>query len=309
MSTTSSSTAAAVGSPEGHVGSTDAARSLDPAARPAAVAVAPRRRAKGLRHRIGGRFEPLAGVARPEPIRRLSIVMPMFNELATAQEAIRRVLKVDIGDVERELIIVESNSTDGTREIVESFRGEPGVTIVLEDRPSGKGHAVRTGLRCVTGDVILIQDGDLEYDVDDYPSLLQPLADGRAAFVLGTRHVKGKPMRDFTEANALSRVLNAAHWIFATMINVLYGTHMTDPFTMYKVFRTECTDGLRFSANRFDFDWELVTKLIRAGFEPLEVPVEYHSRDFQHGKKVRMFRDPLTWMAALVRYRIEPLYR
>ncbi|MEZ5266693.1 MAG: glycosyltransferase [Acidimicrobiales bacterium] len=107
----------------------------------------------------------------------------------------RRVLKVDIGDVERELIIVESNSTDGTREIVESFRGEPGVTIVLEDRPSGKGHAVRTGLRCVTGDVILIQDGDLEYDVDDYPRCCSRWPTGGPRSCSAPATSKGKPMR------------------------------------------------------------------------------------------------------------------
>lgn len=268
-----------------------------------------RRRAPGLRHRIGGRFEAPAGVTRAEPLQRLSIVMPMFNEIATAEEAIKRVLKVDIGHIAKELIIVESNSTDGTREVVEGFRHEDGVTVILEDQPKGKGHAVRTGLAAVTGEVILIQDGDLEYEVEDYPALLEPITAGHAAFVLGTRHVKGKPMRDFTSATTLSRILNLAHVLFAGMINTVYGTRMTDPFTMYKVFRRECIDGLTFSANRFDFDWELVTKLVRAGYEPLEVPVDYQSRDFEHGKKVRMFRDPVSWIAALVRYRIEPIYR
>jgi glycosyltransferase involved in cell wall biosynthesis len=250
----------------------------------------------------------VAGVVRSQPIDVLSIIMPVYNEVGTVGEAIERVLEVELPGVRKQIIIVESNSTDGTRAVVEAVADEVDVMVIRQDRPRGKGHAVRAGLDEAKGEVVLIQDGDLEYSVEDYPALLEPIVAGEAAFVLGTRHVRGRPMREFAEARATSVVMNTAHWVFATLINLVYGTTMRDPFTMYKVFRTECIDGLRFSANRFDFDWELVSKLVRAGYDPVEVPVTYHSRDFHSGKKVRLFRDPGTWLVALVRYRFERLY-
>jgi glycosyltransferase involved in cell wall biosynthesis len=233
----------------------------------------------------------------------LSIVLPIFNEAATVVEVIDRVLAFDLPGIHKQLIIVESNSTDGTRALVLPFAGDPRVQLILQDLPKGKGHAVRAGLQAATGDVILIQDGDLEYRVEDYPALLKPLQDATADFVLGSRHVKGQAMRQFQRSH-VSRLLNTAHWIFATLFNVVYGTRLRDPFTMYKVFRRPCIDGLSFVSDRFDFDWELVAKLVRRGYKPVEVPVSYESRDFASGKKVRLFRDPMTWLWALVRFRV-----
>ena len=105
----------------------------------------------------------------------------------------------------------------------------------------------------------------------------------------------------------VAAIVNAAHWVFTWLFNVTYGTKLRDPFTMYKVFRTECIDGVEFVADRFDFDWELVAKLVRLGYEPLEIPVEYNARGFDGGKKVRFFRDPPTWVAACLRFRFCPL--
>ena len=114
-------------------------------------------------------------------------------------------------------------------------------------------------------------------------------------------------MRQFKESRRTGAVLNAAHWIFTGLFDAVYFVQLRDPFTMYKVFRRECIDQLAFVSDRFDFDWELVAKLIRSGHVPVEVPVTYESRDFKSGKKVRLFRDPLTWVVALVRFRFAPL--
>ena len=243
------------------------------------------------------------------PATTLSVVLPVYNEAKTIATVLDAVLNVQLDNIGLQLVIVESNSTDGTRAVVQLYEGDPRVTVVLQDHARGKGAAVREGFEHATGDIILIQDGDLEYRVSDYPLLLAPILSGEASFVLGSRHVRGRPMRDFASARATSRVLNVAHWGFTFLFNTVYRVKLRDPFTMYKVFRRECIEGVEFESNRFDFDWELVAKLIRLGYKPLEVPVWYHSRDFDSGKKVRMIRDPLTWIVALVKFRIKPARR
>ena len=241
--------------------------------------------------------------------RTCSIIVPVYNEKDTFPQLMRRLLdkRLDHLGLEREIILVESNSTDGTRELVAGFAGTPGVRIIWEDTPRGKGHAVRTGLAAATGDIVMIQDADLEYDVNDYDVLLQPLLQDQAAFVLGSRHSGDVPMREFTDQPLLGPILNAAHWFFTGIINVLYGQRLKDPFTMYKVFRRDCLYGLTFECNRFDFDHELVIKLLLKGHQPVEIPVNYRSRSFRQGKKIRFFRDPPTWVAADVRFRVRRL--
>lgn len=234
----------------------------------------------------------------------LSVIMPAYNEAATIKNGIERVLGKKLDGVDIELILVESNSKDGTKEIVLQYIDHPRVTVIIEDEARGKGHAVRTGLKRATGDFVLIQDADDEYDIDDYDALIEPLRDGREAFVLGARHGGGTwKMRTFSDQPFRAFVLNCGHWVFATLVNVVYGVWLRDPFTMYKVFRRDCIDGIVFECNRFDFDFELLIKLIRRGFKPLEIPVNYRSRSFAEGKKVRMFADPITWIKAIVKFR------
>jgi glycosyltransferase involved in cell wall biosynthesis len=233
--------------------------------------------------------------------------MAVYNEARTVAAAIERVLAVEIPDVDVELVIVESNSPDGTRAIVSRYASDERVRLVLEDAPRGKGAAVREGFRHATGDVILIQDADLEYSVDDYPKLIQPIVRGEVDFTLGCRHVPGQSVRVMDEARIVAPIMNAAHWAFTWFFNVTYRTRLRDPFTMYKVFRSECIEGVEFVADRFDFDWELVAKLVRLGYEPIEIPVEYKSRSYHGGKKVRFFRDPPTWLVACIRFRFSSL--
>jgi glycosyltransferase involved in cell wall biosynthesis len=245
---------------------------------------------------------------------KVSIIIPVFNEVSTVLELLARVEMAPVGALEKEIVIVESNSTDGTKEKVNQFvQNAPldlQVKVIFQDRARGKGHAVREGLQEATGDIIMIQDGDLEYDVNDYPSVLEPIVQGRADFVLGSRHLSAGTwkIRRFEKRPLKSFVLNLGGVFFHGIFNLLYGQSLTDPTTMYKVFRRRCVEKLHFEAERFDFDFELVAKLIRAGFIPFEVPVSYNSRGFEEGKKIRVFRDPFTWLRAIIKFRFSPLY-
>ena len=245
----------------------------------------------------------------PLPARpRLSVVVPAFNERATIAAALDAITAKRVDGWDLEIIIVESNSTDGTREIVQRYAALPHVRTILEDRPRGKGHAVRAGFAQATGDVLLIQDADLEYDLADYEALLAPLRAGTHTFVLGSRHGGSRWfIRHMDEQVLHAFVLNAGHWFFTALIDLSLGLSLRDPFTMYKVFRRECLAGLTLEANRFDFDWELLIKLVRKGHVPVEIPVRYNSRSFKEGKKVAMFRDPPQWLWAWAKYRFQRL--
>ncbi|HXE42856.1 MAG TPA: glycosyltransferase [Candidatus Baltobacteraceae bacterium] len=234
-----------------------------------------------------------------EPV--LSVIVPAYNEAGTFSAMMDALLRKKLPGLKTEIIIVESNSKDGTREIALKYQNHPNVKLILEEHPYGKGHAVRTGLKYASGDYILIQDADLEYDLEDYDALLEQLMAGRAAFVLGSRHGGRKmmKMRQFTGQRGLSLFFNFGHWIFTTIINVLFLQRLRDPFTMFKVFRRDCLFGLEFECNRFDFDFELLIKLLRKGYRPVELPVNYRSRSYREGKKVRIIRDPISWLKVL----------
>jgi glycosyltransferase involved in cell wall biosynthesis len=246
---------------------------------------------------------------RSAPVK-VSIIIAVYNEASTVRRLLERVWAQPLPGLDRELIIVESNSTDGSREIVAEFAvrrkdAAAGVHVIYEDRPYGKGHAIRQGFAAASGEILLIQDADLEYDVGDYPDLLAPIVAGRTAFVLGSRHLgpDGWKIRQFANNGLLAGFMNAGGLLFRGLFNLLFSVRLTDPTTMYKVFRASCLDGLGFNCNGFDFDFELLGKLILAGYSPLEVPVSYKSRGFDEGKKIHIFRDPLAWVVAILRCR------
>ncbi|HSQ67050.1 MAG TPA: glycosyltransferase family 2 protein [Polyangiaceae bacterium] len=293
-------------------------RSIDTTIRDERLAVSaiPFERVARLFEAVGKRVEVPSGLlamhARAEPLparRKLSIIMPVFNEAKTFLDMFEQVYAAHVGDVDREIVLVESNSTDGSRELVQKVADRPDVIAIYEERPLGKGHAVRAGIEASTGEFILIQDADSEYDVGDYDIVLGPLLDLSATFVLGSRHLGGGTwkIREFANQRVLSYVMNLAHESFTALTNGLYSTEMRDPTTMYKVFRRDAYEGIRFTRDRFDFDWELVCKLVRRGHMPVEVPVNYRSRSYAEGKKVRLFRDPLTWLETIVASRFEAL--
>jgi hypothetical protein len=241
----------------------------------------------------------------------LSVIVAAYNEKATLSALMDRLLAKSIEGVAIEVVLVESNSTDGTREDAVRYGAHPRVRLILEDRPRGKGFAVRTGLAACTGDVVLFQDADLEYDVEDYDGLVAPLLAWRRNFVIGSRHAsKGGAwkIREFNEASPLAAVFNFGHVFFLFLFNVIYRQRLRDPFSMFKVFRRACLYGLSFECNRFDFDFEIVIKLLRKGYRPIELPVNYRARSPSEGKKVSLVRDPLTWIRALLKFRWSPLY-
>ncbi len=242
------------------------------------------------------------------PVKKLSVIMAVFNEEKTVQTMIERVLAKQIADIEIELIIIESKSTDKTPEILRQYEGRERVKIIWQDQPHGKGHAVRAGLEYVRGDFILIQDADDEYDLEDYDALLEPLVAGEAAFVLGARHGgRTWKMRKFSDQRLAGHLLNLGHWFFTFLVNICFGLRLKDPFTMYKVFRADCLQGLTFECDRFDFDYELLIKLVRSGYRPIEIPVNYRSRSFKEGKKIRVIHDPLTWIRAIIKFRLQKI--
>jgi hypothetical protein len=247
-----------------------------------------------------------------EPIERyrLSVIVPVYNERQTFGTMMERLIAKEIEGVDLEIIIVESKSPDGSREEVLRYSDHPRVVLVLQDDARGKGNAVRAGLARATGDIILFQDADLEYEIEDYDDLIRPISSCQRNFVIGARHGQGAAwkIRDFNGAPVLSQVFNVGHVIFLELLNRMYGQRLADPFSMFKVFRRDCLAGLTFECDRFDFDFEIVIKLLRKGYRPLEIPVNYHSRSIAEGKKVTMVRDPLTWVRALLRFRASPLY-
>lgn len=237
-------------------------------------------------------------------LKKLSVVLPVYNERQTFALLMQELLEKKIPQVDIEIVIVESNSSDGTREEVLKLKDHPRVTLVLQEQARGKGHAVREGFEHASGDIILIQDGDLEYDIWDYDALLRPILQLDSSFTLGLRH-KGNAMkmRQFSDSPVLASVINLGHRILTTTFNILYGQKLKDPFTMFKVFRKDAITGMPFECNGFDFDIELVIKLTCRGFTAKEIPVNYASRSFSEGKKVSFFSDPVKILIAMLKFR------
>jgi glycosyltransferase involved in cell wall biosynthesis len=239
-----------------------------------------------------------------QPIELLSVIIAAYNEASTIALTLARLHAVlETLNCSSEIIVVESNSTDETRKILRDIQHQLDLKLVFQDNPQGKGSAVRLGMNQMSGDVFLIYDADAEYDPADIPKLLEPIENGETSFVLGTRHENGRSMRVMDNHRIRPALMNLAHKFFTGLINVTFFVKLTDPFTMYKIFRSEVFTGVKLVSNRFDFDWELVCKSIRLGCVPTEIPVFYKSRSFSEGKKVRFLRDPITWVVALVKFR------
>jgi len=221
---------------------------------------------------------------------KLSIVMPVYNERDTIEEILRR---VEATGLAHEIIVVDDGSTDGTRELLEGM--SPGrVRLLLHDGNRGKGRALRTGFEAVTGDLVLIQDADLEYDPADYPALLAPIVDGVADVVIGSRFLGG-PHRVLYYWHAVG------NRVVTTLSNMFTNLNLTDIECCYKVFRTDVLRQLTLRSNRFGIEPELVARVAKLGCRVYEVPVSYHGRDYAHGKKIT-WRDGLAAIWHVLRF-------
>jgi len=234
---------------------------------------------------------------------KLSIIMPVYNEHDTISEIVARVrqfcedsaLFSASADGERELVIVDDGSTDGTRDLLAGLRDENDTVVVFHERNLGKGAAVRTGFQHISGDIILIQDGDLEYDPADYPRLLEPILAGRTQVVYGSRLLAGSPVGMSVSHRIGNRLLTWA-------ANALYGSSLTDLETCYKVFTREVAERLDLRAVRWGFDPEITAQILRLGYAIIEVPISYHGRAGADGKKIG-WRHGLTILGTLIRCR------
>jgi glycosyltransferase involved in cell wall biosynthesis len=230
---------------------------------------------------------------------KVSIVIPIYNEFATFRAVIERVLAAPLPPgCSKEIVVVDDGSTDGTQAILDSYRQRGIVAVHTSPRNSGKGTAVRIGFALASGDVVIIQDGDLEYDPNDYAAILAPIVKGEADVVYGSRFL-GKPYGMALKNLVANRILTAS-------ANLLFGAGITDEATAYKAFRASVLARMSLSAKRFELCPELTAKVRRLGYRIHEVGISYNARGIVEGKKIRP-RDGFEALWTLIRYRFTPL--
>ncbi len=241
---------------------------------------------------VVGATTPTTGPYAPKQYRKLSVIVPVFNERNTVVEILRRMRAVDL-PVDREFIVVDDGSDDGTKMVLTQL-GDSTTKVVTHPKNRGKGAAIRTGLSHVTGDLVLIQDADLEYDPDDWIRLLAPVLKGRAQVVYGSR---------FTGEH---RNMLFLHWcgnkMLSLVTNLLYNTTLSDMETCYKLFDRDVIRHVTVKSDRFDFEPEITAKVLRQGVRIYEVPISYAGREFEEGKKIT-WRDGFAALYALVKFR------
>jgi glycosyltransferase involved in cell wall biosynthesis len=220
----------------------------------------------------------------------LSIIIPVFNERDTIREIIS---KVKTSPLEKEIIVVDDFSTDGTRDFIGNLQ-DSALKILFHPKNKGKGAAVRTGIAAATGDIIIIQDADLEYDPEDYPLLIEPIVHNRADAVYGSRF-RGKHHAFLLWHYIGNRFLTS-------VTNLLYGAKLTDMETCYKVVKADILKSLSLRSDRFEIEPEITAKLLKKGYRVSEVPIRYSGRNFKEGKKIT-WKDGFKAVAALIRYR------
>ena len=230
----------------------------------------------------------------PPKIRKLSVIVPVYNERNTVVEVVRRMRAVELPDgIEREIIVVDDGSSDGTRDVLRQL-GDSTVRILVHGENRGKGAAVRTGLALATGDYVLIQDADLEYDPDDWPRLISPVMRGRARVVYGSR---------FTGER---RNMLLLHWIGNRMLslvtNILFNSTLSDMETCYKLVDRKLLVDLGLRSDHFDIEPEITAKILKRGIRIYEVPISYMGREFDEGKKIT-WRDGFAALWTLVKFR------
>jgi len=222
----------------------------------------------------------------------LSVVIPVYNEVDNIGEILKRVQAQKLAN---EIIVVDDGSTDGTRTTLGKLDGKKKVRVILHEHNKGKGAAVVTGMQAAKGEILLIQDADLEYDPRDYPELLKPILEGIADVVYGSRFLGG-PRRVAMFWHMI------ANRLLTSMTNILYDTILTDMETGYKVFRRDVIDGMKIRARRFDFEPEFTAKVLKRQYRIFEVPITFNPRDYSQGKKIKL-KDAFSAVWTLIKYR------
>ncbi|HRQ22770.1 MAG TPA: glycosyltransferase family 2 protein [Anaerolineales bacterium] len=223
---------------------------------------------------------------------KLSVIIPVYNEVESIRTILQRVQETKLA---HEIIVVDDGSKDGTRDILKQLDGKRRVRVILHEKNQGKGAAVRTGMSAAKGDVLLIQDADLEYDPRDYPDLLQPIQEGLADVVYGSRFL-GKAHRVTMFWHMV------ANKSLTLMTNILYDTILTDMETGYKVFRREVIEGMTIRSNSFNFEPEFTAKILKRKRRIFEVPIRFNPRDYSEGKKIKL-HDAFEAVWTLIKYR------
>jgi glycosyltransferase involved in cell wall biosynthesis len=222
----------------------------------------------------------------------VTVVIPVYNEVSTIREIVRRVLATGLVS---EVVIVDDGSQDGTRGVLEELNGQNGVRVILHAKNMGKGAAVRTGIQAAAGEVVIIQDADLEYDPREYANLLRPIEEGIADIVYGSRFLGGA-RRPILFWNMV------ANKILTLITNILYNNILSDMETGYKVFKREVIQGIPLKSRRFDFEPEFTAKILKRKIRIYEVPIAFNPRDYSQGKKIHM-GDAFEALWALIKYR------
>ena len=223
----------------------------------------------------------------------LSVIIPVYNEAKNINEILKRVQAQNLAN---EIVVVDDGSTDGTRAMLAEVHGKNNVHVILHERNQGKGAAVVTGFKAAQGDILLIQDADLEYDPRDYPQILKPIEEGIADVVYGSRFLGGARRVAMFWHMLANKMLTA-------MTNILYDTILTDMETGYKAFRRNVIEGMTIHARRFDFEPEFTAKILKRRYRIFEVPITFNPRDYSEGKKIKL-KDAFSAVWTLLKYRI-----
>jgi len=222
----------------------------------------------------------------------LSVIIPVYNEVSNIKEIIQRVQTTKLA---MEIIVVDDGSKDGTRDILQKLDGKKKVHVILHEKNRGKGAAVVTGMKAAKGEILLIQDADLEYDPRDYPQLLKPIQEGLADVVYGSRFLGG--------AHRVTMFWHqVANKLLTLMTNILYDSILTDMETGYKVFRRKVIEGINIKAKRFNFEPEFTAKILKRKYRIYEVQISFNPRDYSEGKKIKL-HDAFEAVWALIKYR------
>lgn len=229
----------------------------------------------------------------------LSIIIPVFNEERTIQEILKKVSLVKLPSlVKKEIIVVDDRSTDNTKSIVKSITG---IKKIFHLKNLGKGEAVKTGLKVATGEIILIQDGDLEYDPADYPILLKPILEKKSEIVYGTRLIN-YPLRLWGKNKTVLPAHLIANKLLTGLTNLFYNSNLTDMETCYKLFKASCLKGIKLKSKGFEFEPEITAKFLKKGFKIIEVPIKVKPRTHQEGKKIT-WKDGFKAVLTLIKFR------